>query len=290
MPERDHAKRQQLLSSGYCVFVGVLDRPMLAELTQVTEDLLARQTPQDVKRYRYQGSNIFVAYQHSVFARLFAWPKALAALAALGFDAPKWWSAFLLSKPPHAPPLYWHQDWWAWDEPCSASEIPPQVFLMYYLTDTSVENGCLRILPGTHRRRIPLHDLLPAAHTDQTYEASLDSPLFMRHPDEVDVPVKAGDLVIGDARVLHAAHANQTDQRRTCLTLWYLPAYASLPDSIKAVAARKKPLEPPDWWEGEVGKRMEPLIPYYSGDTQPAAWNRNPGSYLPSAPIRGCKP
>src|SRR5262249_17262717 len=158
-------------------------------------------------------------YQHPVFPRLFTWPKALEALAALGFPQPKWWSAFLLSKAPHAPALYWHQDWWAWDHPCSADPIPQQLFLMYYLTDTCVENGCLRGPPGTHRRRIPLHDELPDAHSEATYQASMDTPLFRRHREEVDVPVRAGDLVIGDARLLHAAHANQTDRRRSCLTL-----------------------------------------------------------------------
>ena len=274
------SRREGLLEDGYCVFRNVLGVGMLRELTRVTDDLLARQSVEEQERFRYQGSNIRLDYQDPVLARLFSWSAALEALAVLGFREPKWWSAFLLSKPPHAPPLYWHQDWWAWDEPCSGEAIPPQVFLMYYLTDTRPENGCLRVIPGSHRRRLPLHDTLPPAHTDDTYTALLDSPLFARHPEEVDVAVRAGDLVIGDARLLHAAHANRTGERRTCLTLWYLPDYASLPDAIKAVAARKAPLEPPHWWDGDAGKPVEPLLPYYTGDARPAAWNRVPGRYL----------
>ena len=33
--------------------------------------------------------------------------------------------------------------------------------------------------------------------------------------------VRAGDLIIGDARMLHAAHANTSDARRTVITLWF---------------------------------------------------------------------
>jgi ectoine hydroxylase-related dioxygenase (phytanoyl-CoA dioxygenase family) len=38
----------------------------------------------------------------------------------------------------------------------------------------------------------------------------------------VDVEVKAGDLVLGDARLLHAAHANNSDRRRTLITMWWV--------------------------------------------------------------------
>lgn len=274
----DRSKREQLLDQGYCIFEQVLDAPMLDELRKVTQRLIAEISSEDMAKYKYQGTNVRVAYQDPVFARLFAWPKALEALASLGFDKPKFWSAFMLSKPPHGPPLYWHQDWWAWDEPCSLQAVPPQVFLMYYLTDTNRENGCLRIIPGTHRRRIKLHDLLREAHTDATRSLPLDAPEFMQHPDEVDIQVRAGDLVIGDARLLHSAHQNRTEQHRILLTLWYFPDYDNLPDSIKAHVARDKPLQPPDWWEGDVGKQVEPLIPYYIGNAPKAKWNRIPNT------------
>ena len=272
--------REQLLQDGFCIFKNILDSALLAELRQVTDGLISKISTEDVERYKYQGTNVKVDYQHPVFAKLFALPKALAALREVGFDQPKFWSAFMLSKPPHAPPLYWHQDWWAWEDPVSLRAAPPQVFLMYYLTDTDRANGCLRVIPGTQSRHIQLHDLLPEAHTEAAQKAALDSPAFVQHPDEVDVPVQAGDLVLGDARVLHSAHQNQTDKHRTLLTLWYLPDYDHLPAGIRAYAARKKPLQPPDWWEGDAGKAVEPLMPYYHGDAQPVHWNRNPDALM----------
>lgn len=276
MPVIDIDRRRQLLEDGYCIFRNVLDAELLDELRRVTGRLIAGISATDAEKYKYQGTNVKVAYQDPVFAKLFALPAALDALAALGYDQPKFWSAFMLSKPPHGPPLYWHQDWWAWEESISLRPEPPQMFLMYYLTDTDRENGCLRVIPGTQRRRIALHDMLREAHTDATYTAALESPEFMQHPDEVDIAVAAGDLVLGDARVLHSAHQNKTDKHRTLLTLWYFPDYETLPDSIKARVARTEPLQPPEWWEGDAGKAVEPLVPWYRGDAEPAKWNRVP--------------
>lgn len=48
----------------------------------------------------------------------------------------------------------------------------------------------------------------------------------------MDAPARTGDLVIGDSRLLHAAHGNKSDQRRTVITLWYIPLYHLLSGRI----------------------------------------------------------
>ena len=53
----------------------------------------------------------------------------------------------------------------------------------------------------------------------------------------MNVTVRAGDLVLGDARVLHGAHPNASDARRTVLTLWYLPRWHAMSESMRAHAA-----------------------------------------------------
>ena len=100
---------------------------------------------------------------------------------------------------------------------------------------------------------------------------------FQRAEGEVDVPVKAGDVVMGSARLLHAAHGNKSDQRRTNITLWYYPDYANLPESIRAYLAD------PDWpadWQARNRELLEPLRPRYEGDAAPIALNRKPGPQL----------
>ena len=61
--------------------------------------------------------------------------------------------------------LFWHRDWWGWNHPVSYGDpVPQQVFLMYYTVDTTPGNGCLRLIPGSHLERHPMHDAVPDAY------------------------------------------------------------------------------------------------------------------------------
>ena len=110
------------------------------------------------------------------------------------------------------------------------------MFVSYYLSDTSIDNGCLKVIPGSHRRRHELHDKLVPAHEqgarfiDEDHEV-----MFSEHPDQVNVMVKAGSLVLADARVLHSTHRNQTDVRRTLILAWH-----------------RRPPTIPENWDGEI--------------------------------------
>ena len=266
-----------LCDRGFCVFENVLPPALVAELRAVTDALLDAVPASDQEKFRYQGSNLAVTLDQPVLARLVAWPASLQALASLGFPSPKYWSGYIISKPPHAPPLYWHQDWPFWDDPISAQPEPAQLFLMYYLVDTRRENGCLRAIPESHRRRLPFHDQLPAAHTAATYAADPNSLSFATHPAEVDVPVRAGDLLVGDARLLHAAHANHTAERRTLLTLWYFPRWERFSNSLKAGITRATPPAPPP---ADCPARLQSLRLAQVEDASPAPFNRLPGRHL----------
>lgn len=268
MPRPD--KRQQLIDEGFCVFEQVLPPAMVRRLRDVTDGLLARQDPERLRRARATGSMI-PAMSDPAMAELIAWPGALHALHALGFPNPTFSDGWIISKPPKSPRLFWHYDWFTWEDNRSYDPVPAQVFLMYYLVDTSVENGCLRVIPGSHVRHNPIHDLLMAPHSKELTEAQdMDRPEFSNRPDEISVPIKAGDLLIGDARLLHAAHANQSDQRRTLITLWYQPDPRSLPERVQAQIARKRQ-EPPASWPREAIDLVTPLLVSYTGDAEPYA-------------------
>ena len=82
-----------------------------------------------------------------------------------------------------------------WDDLRAYGDDSPMIFLMSYLDDTSRENGHLRLLPGTHRRWHQLHGM-GEAHTRNINRMDDEhDPRFADYPGEVDVPVKAGDLV-----------------------------------------------------------------------------------------------
>ena len=94
------------------------------------------------------------------------------------------------------------------------------------------------MLPGSHRYLTPQHELNGHLGWGEQGEGlAQQAELFANPPNSVDVYAEVGDFVIGDARCLHAAHPNQSDERRTCITLWYLDKYEDLPPGIQALYA-----------------------------------------------------
>src|SRR3546814_7805167 len=113
----------------------------------------------------------------------------------------------------------WSSDVCSSDLPESYKARPQQWFAMIYLTDTTRENGCLRVIPGSHRHDHPLHHLEAAHSAELQGFLNPDNPAFAAHPDEVAVPVTAGDVLVGDARLIHSAYGNATVHERPLLTL-----------------------------------------------------------------------
>lgn len=266
----DDDKREQLLRDGYCRFDGILSPQDVARFSMASDRLLDALPHEQAGKMRAQGS-LLPTTGDPLFADLIANPAALQALASLGFSSPTFSDGYVISKPGHSPPLFWHYDWFAWDDPYSFGPSPPQLFAMYYLTDTSRENGCLRVIPGSHAHHNPLHDDLREPHSALLSQArDMSLPEFSTRPDEVDVPVHAGDLLIGDARLLHAAHANGTDQRRTLITLWYQPDLRGMPEPLQAQMAAKVQ-RAPDGWPPEARNKYNALLATYDGPAEPHA-------------------
>ena len=271
-------KIEQITQDGYCVIEDVLDADMLEQLRKVSDEMIAQQDAAHLENFASQGC-IIAFHKEPFMGRLVAYPRALEVFAGLGFDEPKWLSGFVISKPPGGPPLRWHQDGFWWNQPVSYTKRAQQWFLMYYLVDTTRHNGCLRVLPGSHLKRHALHAYIPE------YENNMDKfnrvedpdhPLFQPADGEVEVPVKAGDLVIGDARLFHSAHRNQSDAWRTVLTLWYWPDFNAMPEETRALIGRDRSETAP--WSPHC---PDQLIARYEGHLEPPK-----GSRLPTKELR----
>ena len=271
---------RQLVRDGYCHVPGVVPGDLIERVRAFADGAADGLSEEQKERTRFQGSMIQVK-EHEEMLPLIELPAAREVLAGMGYPGARFMSGYIISKPPLvAPPLFWHQDGVVWDDPISYTDEPVQVFLMYYLIDTNRRNGCLRVIPGSHRRRHRLHGL-PPAHGEDLARAEEHHPALQPDPDEVDVPVRAGDVVIGDARLLHSAHPNVSGQRRTVITLWFLPTWPDLPGRLCAFYGSRNAREgKPAGWSDAGWRALRGVLAWYDGPVEPGEGSRIPDARL----------
>ena len=285
-------QRHQMAEDGYCLIPNVLDQAFMCQLINVTTNVVAAISSAHREERKSTGSLVHIDAD-PFYAQLIAYEPALNAIRTLT-DASdlRWSTGYLVSKPGPSPALFWHQDWWAWDNPISYAAAVPQIFVMYYFTETTPYNGCLRVIPGSHRKRHALHDLA-GAHTDGL-SRYLDSsnPAYASHHDEVAIRAKPGDMVVGDARLLHGTYPNQSPAERPLLVLWYHPHFASLPGPIKKrlvanyqgrsgdTDIRSTHAGFPDYWPLQAQQMLRTVEPVYEGPEAPEPTNRTPDRRL----------
>lgn len=247
-----------LVEQGYCVVPQVLDNAMLTALQQRYSDTALADAAKE--NFGDSGGFLVADYHDSLIVDLLTWPKTLATLAEYGFGMPKLHNFYVSAKPPQAQALPWHSDlFYRYDD-----ARPAELFLIYYLQDTNPENGCLRVIPGSH------------AWAHDTRHAQPEGAVIRE--DEINVPVRAGDLFIGDRRILHATHANRSNGWRTCLTIAYAPAFDELPEPIQALIIRNRCLPTMGWWRNAAQRatlnpKLQAILPTYDGNAAPVAIN-----------------
>lgn len=134
--------------------------------------------------------------------------------------------SMLFLKPPGFPGQAWHQD-----ERFIATRDRSLVGAWIALDDATEANGCLRVVPGSHR----MGQLWPTAPhgkpeeydpTDQAYGFADD----LEAPNgEVLVEVAAGDVVFFNGYLLHRSRANRSSGTRRALVSHYMNAWSNLP-------------------------------------------------------------
>jgi len=279
-------QQKSLAVQGYAVVKDFLSASFLDTLREQCDGVLARLPQQHRDEYKSQGSLVNLG-DHPDYSHLIVSPELRELMRQLGLAGTRWLAGYLISKPPNSPALFWHQDWWGWDHPMSYRSRLPGLGIMIYLSNTSVQNGCLRVIPGSHRCQHRLHSL-PVAHEQSlSHIEDPDDIAYQSDAAEAAVEVEAGDVVLMDPRLLHSAYANKTDGERSLITLWYLPEFASLPEPIQARYVQifnRHDLDTGDnaagnlldGWPERHRQAIMNLEPKYHGRTEPHAWNRAP--------------
>jgi phytanoyl-CoA hydroxylase len=139
-------------------------------------------------------------------------PELARAVADLGFQDPAIIQSMVIFKPPKiGGEVYCHQDsTFIYTEPESC------VGFWFALEDATVENGCMRFIPGGHKLGLKERHYR-GADGKLVFETLDDTPW----PDDAEVPAEAktGTLVIFHGRTPHLSGPNLSEKSRMAYTL-----------------------------------------------------------------------
>lgn len=146
-------------------------------------------------------------------------------LESMGFPDIRFYAGGIIPKVKGEGRKDWHVDSWLWQHPSDmCREIPPQIGALFYLDDTNYDSGQLVIAPESHRRNVYAHPAYMKTKMPFPYEYPFDA--------------KVGDIVLLDARTMHASTENVTCDNRVCLTLWFALDFENLSKETQATFAR----------------------------------------------------
>jgi len=142
------------------------------------------------------------------FAGLVRHPRLIAAASELLGPDLMVWSSGLFIKEANTPSyVSWHQDltYWGLDD---AQEVTAWVAL----SPSNLQSGCMRFVPGTHKRNL-------VEHRDSFADNNLLSrgqeiAVDVTEANAVDVILETGQCSIHHGHLFHASGPNATDDRR----------------------------------------------------------------------------
>lgn len=133
-----------------------------------------------------------------------------------GPDIVLWSSGFICKMPFIGPPTPWHSDTAYWDGRLDNHEGIVTVWLA--LDHSSSENGCMRVIPGSHRQPARNYEVVEPGGFFPTAATGVDESFA------VDLELAPNHCSLHDGRILHGAAANTSPRRRAGYTMRYLPA------------------------------------------------------------------
>lgn len=136
-------------------------------------------------------------------------PSIVKRMAGLyGPDLLLWRTNFFV-KEPGAKEIPWHQDFNYW--PLE----PPIIVSAWIAVDSAtLENSCLQIVPGSHRKVIP--------HVKATSDMAFGQMGDLNYIDSsnyVNLEMQPGEFVLFNERTLHHSEANKSKKRRIGLAV-----------------------------------------------------------------------
>jgi ectoine hydroxylase-related dioxygenase (phytanoyl-CoA dioxygenase family) len=175
-------------------------------------------------------SKVFNCHAEGVTRQVAESPAVVDVVAdLLGPDIDCFQSQFIF-KNPGVIGQPWHQDSFYFD-----FTLQPQIGVWVALTRATLENGCLWVLPGSHRE--PIHTHVP----DRRKEARSSYVEIVDHDFAAQEPVlmEPGDVLFFHSFLMHKSTDNVADYRRSAMVYHY-----------GRVGTQPVPDMPPEYVEG----------------------------------------
>ncbi|MBT3268699.1 phytanoyl-CoA dioxygenase family protein [Candidatus Poribacteria bacterium] len=109
-------------------------------------------------------------------------------------------------------PFPYHQDLWYFRR---GNDMQRSCGIWMALDDADEENGCLWVVPGSHRLPIQEHVLPEADHLQQEFREVPGAAEM----DEIPVPLRSGSCLFFDGRLLHRSSHNHSARDRACYVI-----------------------------------------------------------------------
>jgi ectoine hydroxylase-related dioxygenase (phytanoyl-CoA dioxygenase family) len=110
----------------------------------------------------------------------------------------------------------WHQDGHYWPiRPLATCTV------WVALEESVIENGCLRVIPGSHTNK-QLHEHLLEDREDLTLNLRTAEGAFDENAAK-DIELQPGQMSLHDVYMIHGANKNTSVKRRTGVALRYMP-------------------------------------------------------------------
>jgi phytanoyl-CoA hydroxylase len=204
------ALRRRYEEDGYLVFPQVLDADTVRQASEHVE-WLQRKHPE----LRPEQLHHWLMWEDPFWVRLVADPRLLDLVEPiLGPDIALFASHYICKPGGDGLPVFWHQDGSYW--PLEPMEV---VTAWLAVDDSTIENGCMRVIPGSHRGPALEH----RKHEEAAVLHTAISPEQVDESRVVDVEIPAGGVSLHHPMLVHGSNPNHSPRRRCGLTIRYIP-------------------------------------------------------------------
>jgi chlorinating enzyme len=135
----------------------------------------------------------------------------------LGPNLLAWSTSFFIKEARDSAYVSWHQDATYW-----GLSAPDVLTAWVAFTDATVENGAMRMVPGSHDAQLEHRDTFaPNNLLSRGQEIAVE----VDEARGVDILLRAGEMSLHHVRMVHGSPANRSDDRRIGFAIRYIPTY-----------------------------------------------------------------